>query len=103
MPHRESQRVIPFELPPDPDPALLPQLITATTCAAMHGWYFGRISSAAIRRWPQLHWHRLNGRAMTQTTTFLAEARRRFEVQLTSPLPGSCRSLPQPTHQSRKR
>jgi hypothetical protein len=74
---RPLAKPIPLILGPEPDPDALPQKITTLQGVTIGSHYFGPLSAQAIRKWP-LRWHVFNGRQVTDTRAFLAEAQRRF-------------------------
>jgi hypothetical protein len=67
-----------LELPPEPDLELLPRYATPDQLSQIHRRYWGDISPVTVRRWP-LSWFKRNGRIVTATAPFVAEAARRFE------------------------
>lgn len=76
---RPQTNPIPLALPPSLDPDQLPRHITAQQAAQIHHRYYGPLSPRTLREtWP-LAWRLVAGRAVTETTPFLAEAKCRFE------------------------
>jgi hypothetical protein len=65
-------------LPAEPDPDLMPiRFGSREQLAALHERYFVPLSPRTLERWP-LRWQRVNGRAVCDVGSFLAEAKRRF-------------------------
>lgn len=70
----------PLDLPPEPDPELMPiRHGTKEELAEIHHKYFGPLSPRSLERWP-LAWRRVNGRNTSPVVEFLAEAQRRFDA-----------------------
>jgi hypothetical protein len=76
---RPTAKPVPLHLPPEIDPDSLPRFSTALQLQEIAGRYYGPISSRTIREtWP-LEWRMFNGRLVTATLDFVAEAQRRFD------------------------
>jgi hypothetical protein len=67
-------------LPPEPDPEQLPRYLPKEGLAEVHVRYFGPISGRTIRENWCLQWVAVNGRLVSETRAFLAEAQRRFDA-----------------------
>ena len=72
-----------YELPPDPDLAMLLRYGTPDLLAQIHRRYWGATTPATIRRWP-LTWIKRHGRNMAAVAPFIREAARQSENR---PLP----------------
>jgi hypothetical protein len=69
-----------LQIPLEPDADRLPRYLSAPQIAALHVQWYGPISPRTLREvWP-LTWLVMNGRLVTETRAFLAEAQRRFDA-----------------------
>ena len=69
-----------LDLPDEPDPDRIPiRYGDRHQLAEIRHRYFGPLSARSLEVWP-LPWRRVNGRAVTDVRTFLAEAERRFNA-----------------------
>jgi hypothetical protein len=77
---RPAANAVPLHLPPEIDPDSLPRYSAVPQLEQIGCHYFGPISGRTIREtWP-LEWRMFNGRLVTDTREFVAEAQRRFNT-----------------------
>jgi hypothetical protein len=81
---RAIRNLRPLVLPPEPNAEVLPRYVTDAQCAEAHCRWFGPAGRRTIKdKWP-LTWFISNGRAVTSSRDFLAEAQRRFDAAIAS-------------------
>lgn len=76
---RKSRNTARLDLPPEPDPDLMPIVHgDKHQLAQIFNRYYGTVSPRSLERWP-LAWRLVNGRNVGSVREFLAVSKRRFE------------------------